>query len=200
MIHSRHVAIPFIVFSYTCLKLASGERKWKLVLILLSQHFVMSNYPGSRRGSAPPPYSFGPSFSLPSPARVLYHQNHGYDHAAPPNTPNRRQYETEPAPLPHNEGTRRRRGVIPPYGTGGSDDLKRPSRVFSDHRPSVGSTLYNLPEKYSSHSPPLYESDPGGIHRFKDEDEINFNILRQYRRPIYRPLNPPNVFFRRAGP
>lgn len=138
----------------------------------------MSNYPGSRRGSAPPPYSFGPSPSLPSPARVQYRRNPGHGHATLPNTPSSRQYGHEPAPISYGEGARRRRGVIPPYGTGGSNDLKRPSRVFSDHRPSVGSTLYNPSEKYTSSSPPLCESDPGGIDRFKDEDDINFNILR----------------------
>lgn len=55
----------------------------------------------------------------------------------------------------------------------------RPSSVFPGHRPSIGSTLCDPPEKDPSHSPPLYESNPGGIDRFKDEDEINFNILRQ---------------------
>ena len=68
--------------------------------------------------------------------------------------------------------------MFPPYGTGGLNDLERPSIIFPGHRASVGSTLYSPPEKYPSHSPPLYASDPGGIHKFKDEDEINFNILR----------------------
>ena len=156
----------------------------------------MSNYPDSRRGSAPPPYSFGPFPNLPSPARVLYHRNPGYGHAAPPNTPDRRQYGSESAPLSYSEGTRRRRGVIPPYGTGGSNDLKRPSRVFSDHRPSVGSTLYDPPENYPSRSPPLCQSDPGGIDKFKDEEEINFNILRQCQCQSRRLPNPPNVLYR----
>ena len=159
----------------------------------------MSNYPGSRRGSAPPPYSFGPSPSLPSPARILYHRNPGYGHTTPPNTPDPRQYGSEPTPLSYSEGTRRRRGVIPPYGTGGSNGLKRPSKVFSDHRPSVGSTLYDPPEKYTGSSPPLCESHLGGVDRFKDEDDINFNILRQYSCQSDRLPNPPNILFRRAG-
>jgi hypothetical protein len=152
-----------------------------ITVILLSHHSVMSNYPGSRRGSAPPSYPFGVSPSLPSPARILHQRNPGYSHATPPNTPDHRQYGSEPVPLSFSEGTRRRRGFIPPYGTGGPNDLRRPSRVFSDHRTSVGSTLYEPSETYPSHSPPLYESDPGGIDKFKDEDEINFNILRQYQ-------------------
>ena len=161
----------------------------------------MSDYPGSRRRSAPPPYTIGVSPRIPSPARILYHQNIGYNNSAPPNTPDRRQYGSEPAPFSYSEGARRRRGVIPPYGTGGQNDLRRPSRVFSDHRPSVGSTLYEPSETYLGHPPPLYESDPGDINKFKDEDEINFNILRQYSNSIPRLLpNPPNVLFRRAGP
>lgn len=158
----------------------------------------MSNYPGPRRGSAPPPYSSGPSPSLPSPARLLYHRNPGYSHATPPNTPDR-QYEPELASLSYNEGTRRRRGVIPPYGTSGPNDLKRPSRVFPDHRPSVGSTLYDPPERHPGYSPPLCGSDPGGIDGFKDEDDINFNILRQYHRKFFRLSGSPNVSFRREG-
>lgn len=139
----------------------------------------MQNYPGSRRGSTPPPYSVGPSPSLPSPARILHHRSPGYGHVTPLSIPDRRQYGSGPTPLSYSDQARRRR-VIPPHGTGGSNGLKRPSRVFSDHRPSVGSTLYDPPEEYTNSSPPLYESDPGGIDRFKDEDEINFNILRQY--------------------
>lgn len=139
----------------------------------------MSNYPGPRRGSAPPPYSSGPSPSFPSPARILYHRNPGYGHDAPLNTPDRSQYGSEHAPLLYTEGARRRRGAIPPYGTGGSNNLRRPSRVFPDHRPSVGSTLYDPPETRLGYSPPFHESDPGSIDKFKDEDEINFNILRQ---------------------
>lgn len=137
----------------------------------------MFDHMDSSRGSAPPPYS-GPSPSFPSPARILYHRSPGYGPVAPPNTPHRRQYRFDSATLPYSEGTRRRRGVIPPYGAGGFNDLKPPSRVFSDHRPSVSSTLYEPPEKGSGYSSPLYE-DPDGIHKFKDEDEINFNILRQ---------------------
>ena len=170
--------------------IVASETKWKLVVILLSQHAVMSNHPGSRRGSAPPPYSSGPLPNLPSPARILYHRNHGYGHATPPTTSDRRQYGSEPTPLSYSEGTRRRRGIIPPYGTGGQNDLKRPSRVFPDHRQSVGSTLYGPPETYPSHSPPLYESDPGGIDKFKDEEEINFNILRQYQHQFSQTLQP----------
>lgn len=154
----------------------------------------MSNYPGSRRGSAPPPYTFGPS--VPSPARIPHHRIPGYNHLAPPNAPDRRQYGSEPTPFSYSEGARRRRGVIPPYGTGGQDNLRRPSRVFSDHRPSVGS-LYKPPEIRLSYSPPQYESDPAGIDEFKDEDDINFNILRQYNRQL---SNPPNVLLRRTGP
>jgi len=160
--------------------LGAGERKLKLAAILLSQHLVMSHYPGSRRGSAPPPYSLGPFPNLPSPARILYHRNPGYGHATPPNAPDHRHYESEHTSPSHSEGTRRRRGIIPPYDTGGKNDLKRPSRVFPDHRPSTGSTLYEPPEKHSSHSPPLGETGLGGIDGFKDEDEINFNILRQH--------------------
>jgi len=159
----------------------------------------MSNYPGSRRGSAPPPYSFGPSPSLPSPARILYRRNPGFGHAASPNTPDSLQYGSEPTPLSYNEGARRRRGVIPPYGTGGSNDLRRPSRVFSGHKPSVESTLCDPPEKYTSFSP-ICESDPGGIDRFKDEDDINFNILRQYSCQTCRRPNLPDTLFRRARP
>ena len=159
----------------------------------------MSNYPGSRRGSAPPPYTFGASPRIPSPVRALHHQSLGYNNSTPPNTPDRRQYGSEPAPLSYSEGTRRRRGIIP-HGTGGQNDLKRPSRVFSDYRPSLGSTLYDPPETYPSHSPPLYESNPGNIDKFKDEDEINFNILRQYRSSPRLFSNSPNVSFRRAGP
>lgn len=137
----------------------------------------MFNHLGSRRGSAPPPYS-GITPSLPSPARMPYHRNPGYDQATPPNTPDRHRYGFEPALLSYSERTRRRRGGFP-HGIDGSDDLMRPSSVFPGHRPSVGSTLCDPPEKDPSHSPPLYESNPGGIDRFKDEDEINFNILRQ---------------------
>ena len=148
----------------------------------------MSNYyQGSRRGSAPPPYSFGASPSMPSAARTLHHRNTGYNHPTPPNTPDRRQYGSEPTPLSYIEGSRRRRGVIPPYGTGGQNDLKRPSRVFSDHRLSVGSTLYDPPGTHFSYAPPLYESDPGDINKFRDEDEINFNILRQYQKSPQTP-------------
>ena len=165
--------------------LGAGERKWKpngnLSLILLSQHLVMSNYPGSRRGSAPPPYSLGTSPSLPSPARILCHRSPGYSHAAPPNAPDRRQYESEHTSPSHSEGTRRRRGIIPPYGTGGQNNLKRPSRVFPDHHPRTGSALYEPPEGHPSYLPHLCDSDLGGIDGFKDEDEINFNILRQHR-------------------
>lgn len=149
------------------------------VIDLLSQHFAMFNHVGSRRGSAPPPCFYGPSPSLPSPARVPYRESPGYANATPPNTPYRRQDLFGSTPLSYSEGTRRRRGVIPPYGVGGVNNLKRPSRVFSDHRPSVGSTLYDPPEGDPTCSPPLYESDPSDIDRFKDEDEINFNILRQ---------------------
>ena len=56
----------------------------------------MSNYPDSRRGSA---YSFGPSPSLPSPARVQYRRNPGRGYATPPNTPDSRQYGPEPVVL-----------------------------------------------------------------------------------------------------
>jgi len=147
------------------------------IVILLSQHFAMSNYPGSRRGSAPPPYTFGASPSIPSPARIPHHRFPGYDHLTPPNALDRRQYGSEPVTLSYGQETRRRRGVIPPYGAGEQYDLERPSRVFSDHRPSVGS-LYKPPEIRLSYSPPRYESDPPNINKFKDEDDINFNILR----------------------
>ena len=190
MIHSRPHGNPR---GFPC----AGEREGKL-LILLSQHFVMSNYPGSRRGSAPPPYTFGASPSIPSPARILHHRNPGYNHLPPPNTPDRRQYGSEPASLSHSEGTRRRRGVIPLYGTGGQADLQRPSRVFSDYRPSLGS-LYKPPETRLSYSPPQYESDPAGIDKFKDEDDINFNILRKYQRQ-FSPAPTRLMIFRRAGP
>jgi len=33
------------------------------------------------------------------------------------------------------------------------------------HRPSVGSTFYDPPEKYAGASPPLYEPDPSDIDR-----------------------------------
>jgi hypothetical protein len=168
-----------VATSWVSSPILAGGEKWELVVGLLSQHSVMFNHIGSRRGSAPPPYSSGPSLSLPSPARRLYHRNHVHGHAAPPNTPDHRQYEFEPGPPSHSEGARHRRGAIPPYGIGGSNDLKRPSKVFPDHRPSVGSTFYDPPGKDPSYSPPLDESHPGGIDRFKDEDEINFNILRQ---------------------
>ena len=154
----------------------------------------MSNYPGSRRGSAPPPYTFGASPRIPSPVRVLHRQSPGYDYSAPPNTPHRRQYGSQPAPLSYSEGARRRRGFIPPYGTDGQNDLKRPSRVFSDHRTSVGSTLYEPPETYRSSSPPLYESDPRDFDKFKDENEINFNILRQYQLQFSPTLQPAYFF------
>lgn len=168
-----HVATPEDKFPYIFL---GGGETLKSVIDLLSQHFVMFNYIGSSRGSAPLPYT-GLSPSFPSPARILYQRNPGYHHGTPPNTPHHRQHGFESTTLPYGEGTRRRRGVIPPYGTG-PNNLKRPSRVFSDHRSSVCSTLFDPPEKDPSYSPPLYE-DPGGIDRFKDEDEINFNILRQ---------------------
>lgn len=155
----------------------TGGDKLKLVTDPLFQHLDMFDHIGSSRGSVPPPYH-GSSPSFPSPARILHHRNPGYGHVAPPNTPYRRQYGSESAALPYSEGTRRRRGIIPPYGICGSNDLKRPSRVFSDHRPSVGSTLFDPPEKDPSYSPPLYEGS-GGIDRFRDEDEINFNILRR---------------------
>lgn len=159
--------------------LLSDEGKWKLAADLPSQHSIMFDHIGSRRGSAPPPYSFGTSSpSLSSPARVLYRGSHDYGYAPPQNTPYRRQYGSESSPLSYSEGTRRRRSVIPPYGIGESSDIKRPSKVFSDHRASVGSTLYDPLEKDPGYSPTLYESDPNGIGRFKDEDEINFNILR----------------------
>ena len=186
-IHSRlipaHTAIP-VGPPCPC---SSGEREWKLGIPLF-KHLVMSNYPGSRRGSAPPPYTFGPSPSIPSPARILHHRIPGYN-LTPPNAPDRRQYGSEPAPLSYSEGTRRRRGAIPPYGTSGQDDLERPSRVFSDHRPSVGS-LYKPPETRLGYSPPLYESDPVGIDKFKDEDDINFNILRKCQHQFSSALQP----------
>ncbi|KAF9785823.1 hypothetical protein BJ322DRAFT_743777 [Thelephora terrestris] len=145
----------------------------------------MFNHVGSRRGSAPPPYSFGASPSLPSPARVLYHRSPGYENGTPPNTPYRRQHAFGSTPLSYSEGARRRRGVIPPYGVSGLNDLERPSRVFSDHRPSVGSTLYDRPPEDPSYSPPLYKSDPSRIDGFKDEDEINFNILHERDRKLF---------------
>lgn len=165
-----HTEIPVGKFSY------ARWKEIKLVINLLFQHFVMFNYVGSARGSVPPPYS-GSSPSFPSAVRTQHHRSPGYGHGTPPNTPYNRQYGFESAALPYSEGTRRRRGIIPPHGMGGPNDLKRPSRVFTDDRPSVSSTLFEPPEKDPSYSPPLYE-DRRGIDRFKDEDEINFNILR----------------------
>jgi hypothetical protein len=157
--------------------LSDGEKS-KLVVCLLSQRFIMFNNIGSRRGSAPPPYT-GPSSRLSSPAQALYRGNPGYGDPTPDALDRHPRHAFESTPLSFSEGTKRRRGVIPPDGVGGSNDLRRPSKVFPGHRQSVGSTAYNSSEKDPDCSPPLYGPDISGIDKFKDEAEINFNILRQ---------------------